>query len=196
MEKSKGKDIDLKATTSWQERYHASEVFTLRCKIMDKPGMLGKLLAAIGDSGTQVDDIQVVTWDEKYKIRDIRVFCTSKKHLDELVKLIKQIENIEVVSITDNVMEIHRRGTIETRSRVPITNLTDLRMVYTPGVAATCEAIVKDPAVAWEVTGICDRVAIVTNGTAVLGLGDIGILPSLPVMEGKAAIFAEFVGIS
>jgi malate dehydrogenase (oxaloacetate-decarboxylating) len=196
MTKSKENNTDLMAATSWQERYRASEVYTLRCKIMDKAGMLGKVLTAIGNSGTQVDDIQVVSWDQTSKTSDIKVFCTSKKHLEETVKLIKLIEGVDVVSIIDNVLEIHRRGAIETRSRVPITNLTDLRMVYTPGVAAMCEAIVKDPAIAWDITGICDRVAIVTNGTAVLGLGDIGILPSLPVMEGKAAIFAEFVGIS
>jgi malate dehydrogenase (oxaloacetate-decarboxylating) len=79
---------------------------------------------------------------------------------------------------------------------MPIQTLSDLRMVYTPGVASVCTKIENEPETAWEWTGICDRVAIVTNGTAVLGLGDIGPLASLPVMEGKAAIFAEFTGIS
>ncbi|MCK4751969.1 MAG: NADP-dependent malic enzyme [Planctomycetes bacterium] len=77
-----------------------------------------------------------------------------------------------------------------------IKSLTDLRLVYTPGVASVCKEIENDAAAAWEWTGICDRVAIVTNGTAVLGLGDIGTLASLPVMEGKASIFAEFANIS
>jgi malate dehydrogenase (oxaloacetate-decarboxylating) len=81
-------------------------------------------------------------------------------------------------------------------SRAPIRTLTDLRMIYTPGVADACKVIEAKPELAWDMTGICDRVAIVTNGTAVLGLGDIGVLASLPVMEGKAAIFAEFTGIS
>ncbi|TFG49391.1 MAG: NADP-dependent malic enzyme, partial [Candidatus Brocadiia bacterium] len=93
-------------------------------------------------------------------------------------------------------LETHRRGPIEVVSRMHIRSLTDLRMVYTPGVAEVCHAIEKDPSAAWDYTGICDRVAIATNGTAVLGLGNIGVLPSLPVMEGKASIFAEFVNIS
>ncbi|MHC4639541.1 MAG: hypothetical protein ACYTBV_18895 [Planctomycetota bacterium] len=93
-------------------------------------------------------------------------------------------------------METHRRGSIEVVSRMQIRSLTDLRMVYTPGVADVCRKIEKEASAAWDYTGICDRVAIATNGTAVLGLGNIGVLPSLPVMEGKASIFAEFVNIS
>ncbi|MBW8035047.1 MAG: NADP-dependent malic enzyme [Planctomycetes bacterium] len=100
------------------------------------------------------------------------------------------------MGICDEVMEIHRRGAIEIVSRVPIESLTDLRMIYTPGVASVCKVIEETPEAAYEYTGICDRIAIVTDGTAVLGLGNIGPLASLPVMEGKAAIFAEFANLS
>jgi malate dehydrogenase (oxaloacetate-decarboxylating) len=182
--------------TSWQERYRASEIYTLQCKISDKPGMLGKITTAIGKAQAHVGDITTVGIESHSKIRDIQVYCTSKKHLNEVTDQLNAIEGIEILSVKDNVLEIHRRGAIEMVSRVPITNLTDLRMIYTPGVASICTKIVEEPESAWELTGLCDRVAIVTDGTAVLGLGNIGILPSLPVMEGKAAIFAEFTGIS
>ena len=183
-------------TTSWQERYHAAEIYTLSCKILDRPSMLGRLTATIGQCDVQIGSINVVGLDSEYKIRDITVYCADKKHLDNLLVVIDKLEGVEVIEIRDDVLEIHRRGTIETRSRVPITNMTDLRMVYTPGVASVCEKIQADRSIAWQMTGLCDRVGIITNGTAVLGLGNIGTLPSLPVMEGKAAIFAEFAGIS
>ena len=181
---------------SWQERYHAPEIFTLICRLEDKPGMLGKVISAIGDSNTHVGSILTTGVDTSHKIRKIRVFCSDQEHLAEVVSIIEAIDGVEVQDVVDEVMEIHRRGPIETVSRVPINRIADLRMIYTPGVASVCKKIEADPDSAYEITGICDRVAIVTNGTAVLGLGDIGVLPSLPVMEGKAAIFAEFANIS
>ena len=182
--------------TSWQERYRASEIYTLRCKIMDKPGMLGKLVSAIGQTQAHLGDITTVGIESHSKIRDVQVYCSDKTHLSQVLEKAKGIEGVEVFSVKDDVMEIHRRGAIEMVSRVPITSLTSLRMLYTPGVASVCQKIVENPAVAWDYTGLCDRVAIVTDGTAVLGLGNIGVLPSLPVMEGKAAIFAEFAKVS
>jgi len=187
--------IDI-SKTSWQERYHASEIYTLRCKVDDKPGMLGKLITAIGQTKTHLGDISTIGIESQSKIRDVQVYCANKEHLQKLLEKVNKIEGVQVLNICDDVLEIHRRGTIEVKSRVPIQNLTDLRMLYTPGVASVCTKIVEHPDAAWELTGLCDRVAIVTNGTAVLGLGSIGVLPSLPVMEGKAAIFAEFANIS
>ena len=182
--------------TSWQERYHASEIYTLRCKVYDTLGMLGKLITAIGQTQAHLGDISTIGIESHSKIRDIQVYCSNKDHLKKLLDSVNKIDGIQILSVRDDVLEIHRRGAIEMKSRVPIHNLTDLRMLYTPGVASVCNRIVEDPNAAWELTGICDRVAIVTNGTAVLGLGNIGVLPSLPVMEGKAAIFAEFANIS
>ena len=172
--------------TSWQERYHASEIYTLRCKVHDTPGMLGKLITAIGQTRTHLGNISIIGVESHSKIRDIQVYCSNKKHLKELLEKVDQIEGVQVLSIKDNVLEIHRRGAIEIKSRVPIRNLTDLRMLYTPGVASVCNKIVEDPNVAWELTGNCDRVAIVTNGTAVLGLGSIGVLPSPKTADRKS----------
>ena len=156
--------MDLKST-SWQERYHTSEIFTLRCKVLDEPGMLGKLITAIGQAGAHIGTINVAGVDSRNKLRDITIFCRDKEHLKKILNTTNACEGIEVVNVKDNVLEIHRRGTIEMVSKVPITNLTDLRMLYTPGVASVCERIKIEPDVAWDMTGLCDRVAIVTNGT-------------------------------
>lgn len=190
------KQISEMKKTSWQERYHASEIYTLRCKVQDSPGMLGKLITSIGQTQTHLGDITTIGIESHSKIRDVQVYCSNKAHLKKLLDSVNKIEGIQILNVRDDVLEIHRRGAIEVKSRVPIHSLTELRMLYTPGVASVCNKIVEDSQMAWDLTGICDRVAIVTNGTAVLGLGNIGVLPSLPVMEGKAAIFAEFANIS
>ncbi|MCX5634743.1 MAG: NAD-dependent malic enzyme [Planctomycetota bacterium] len=187
--------IDMKGT-SWQQRYSAPEVFTLRCKILDKPGMFAKLSTALEQAGANMGEISLVGLEDEYKIREITVYLKDKKHLEKLLGIIKPIKEVSVLNVRNDVFETHRRGSIDVVSRMRIKSLTDLRMVYTPGVATVCQEIQKNPQAAWELTGICDGVAVITDGTAVLGLGDIGVLPSLPVMEGKAAIFAEFAGIS
>jgi len=187
--------IDMKGT-SWQQRYSATAIFTLRCKIMDRPGMFGKLSSAIGLTGAHIGQTNLVGLESEYKIRDITVYLKDKKQLDKLRRIIKTINGVDIISVTDEILQTHKRGSIEVISRAKLKSLTDLRMVYTPGVASVCKEVKNSPNAAWELTGICDRVAIITNGTAVLGLGDIGPVPSLPVMEGKASILAEFVDIS
>jgi len=182
--------------TSWQQRYSMKEIFTLRCRILDKTGMLAKLCELIAKNGGHVGEIKLFAAETKHQIRDITVYLPARENLNNLLDTIKAAEGLDVINITNETLRTHLRGSIDVVSRMPIRSLTDLRMVYTPGVAEVCENIQNDPATAWELTGICDRVAIVTNGTAVLGLGDIGPLASLPVMEGKASILAEFVNIS
>ena len=182
--------------TSWQQRYSTPEIFTLRCRILDRPGMLARLTEAIGQAAANIGQVNIVGLEAEYKIRDITIYLKDKKQLNQLREAINALEGVEIVSLTDETLETHRRGSIEVISRAKLQSLTDLRMVYTPGVASVCEEVKNNPDMAWELTGICDRVAIVTNGTAVLGLGNIGPLASLPVMEGKASILAEFVSVS
>jgi malate dehydrogenase (oxaloacetate-decarboxylating) len=187
--------LDLKGT-SWQQRYSADAIFTLHCRILDKPGMFGKLSSAIANVNANLGDIQLVDVDGNSKIRDVTVFLKDRSSLDPLVDCLTAVDGVEVLAVRDEILETHRRGSIEVVSKAKLRTLTDMRMVYTPGVAFVCRKIEAEPdAFAWQYTGICDRVAIVTNGTAVLGLGDIGPVASLPVMEGKASILAEFVGI-
>ena len=187
--------IELKGT-SWQQRYSMKEIFTLQCRILDKPGMLAKLCDIIGKTGSFISDIKLIGAEDQYLLRDITIFSPDKEQLEKIAKQAESTGNIRILNIRNETLQTHNRGSIEVISRMPIKSLTDLRMVYTPGVAEVCEAIQNDPVKVWELTGVCDRVAIVTNGTAVLGLGDIGVLGALPVMEGKASIMAEFVNIS
>ncbi len=182
--------------TSWQQQYNATEIYTIECRMPDKAAMVGQVGQAIARAGAHVHQIISSGSEERYVLRDITVYVRSKSQLDEALKLIGQIKGVEVRGVRNEVLETHRRGSIEVVSKAPLRSLTDLRMIYTPGVAQACQEIEKDADKAWELTGLCNRVAVVTNGTAVLGLGDIGVAPSLPVMEGKASIFAEFVGIS
>ena len=111
-------------SVSCQERYHASEIFTLRCRILDRPGMLGRLITALGQFGVNIGSINVTGLDNQNKVRDITVYCSDKEHLGKLLDTVNSIDGVEVLFVRDDVMEIHRRGTIETVSRVPIENLT------------------------------------------------------------------------
>jgi malate dehydrogenase (oxaloacetate-decarboxylating) len=186
----------MEPTPNWYERYNASRIVTVRVRTTDRPGMLASVLSAIAKESCQLGDIRVVGVDGQHKIRDVQLFLDSLAHQDRVVDAIKKLDGIAVLGLTDEVLEIHRAGTIETRARVRIESLMDLRMVYTPGVASVCELIAHRPETAWEYTALGQKICIVSNGTAVLGLGDIGPLASLPVMEGKAAILARFVGVS
>jgi malate dehydrogenase (oxaloacetate-decarboxylating) len=181
---------------TWQERYHARFIITLRVRMPDETGSLARLLDALGAAGAMLGDIRIVGADSTHKVRDVQIYAVDQAVLDRAIAAVRALPRYDLQNITDDVLEIHRHGTIETRARVPLETTSDLRMVYTPGVASVCELIAAKPEQAWKYTALGHRIAIVTNGTAVLGLGDIGPLASLPVMEGKAAILARFVGVS
>jgi len=187
--------VEIKGS-SWQQRYSATAVFTLRCKILDEPTMLGRLTTAIGQADAHLGQIELIDLEANHKVRDITVYLEDKASLDNLLESASALDGVDVLNVRDEILETHRRGSIEIVSTSRLKSLTDLRMVYTPGVASVCQEVQKSKDAAWNFTGICDRIAIVTNGTAVLGLGDIGPLASLPVMEGKASILAEFVDVS
>ncbi len=187
--------VDLKGT-SWQQRYACSEIYTVKCKIKDEPAYFAKLTEIIANSGANINDIKMIKAEKQSLIWAVKLFMKSTDQLKNFIDSIKKADGLEMIEMIDEVLEMHKRGAIDVKSRLPIETLTDLRIVYTPGVAKACKEIEEKPATIWDVTGVCDRVAIATNGTAVLGLGDIGVKASLPVMEGKAAIFAEFVNVS
>jgi malate dehydrogenase (oxaloacetate-decarboxylating) len=117
-------------------------------------------------------------------------------HMQRVIEAIRNNEGTHVLQVRDEVLELHQKGKIAIRSRYPIDSMTTLRRVYTPGVAEVCRKIAADPSLAWTYTSISHMVAIVTDGTAVLGLGDIGPLASMPVMEGKAMLMETLVGLS
>src|SRR5262245_32563269 len=186
----------MESPPNWYERYNASRIISLRVRTADRPGMLASVLDAIAKEGCQLGDIRIVGVDGVHKIRDIQLFLDTSAHQERVLDAVRRLEGIEVVALIDDVLEIHRHGTLQTNARVKIESLMDLRMVYTPGVASVCELIAKKPEAAWDYTALGQKICIVSNGTAVLGLGDIGPLASLPVMEGKAAILDRFVGVS
>lgn len=181
---------------NWLERYHAALIFTIRIACEDRPGSLARVLEAIGTQRAPLGDIRVVSADSSTKTRDIVVYFIDHDHLRRTLAALELVKDTRILRVTDEVLECHSGGTIRTTSTVALDSIMDLRMVYTPGVASVCDLIHKQPDAAWSYTAKGTKIAIVTNGTAVLGLGDIGPLASLPVMEGKAAILSRFVGIS
>jgi malate dehydrogenase (oxaloacetate-decarboxylating) len=184
------------ASTNWLERYHAALMMTIRVRMLDKPGTLAHVLEAIAGARSPLGDIKTVGATSRTKTRDIQIYSVDREHLSRALAAIETVPNAEVLHVTDEVLEIHCGGTIETTATVPLDSIQDLRMVYTPGVASVCSIIEADPGSAWTYTAKGNKIAIATNGTAVLGLGDIGALAGLPVMEGKAAILAHYVGVS
>ena len=160
-----------------------------------RPGNLGRILTAIGECGIIVDHISLVRRAQDKSVWEITVEmdeAAGKQLYERLAKL----PYGRLLGRSDRVFDRHRGGKIETISKVPLDSIQQLRDVYTPGVARVCLAIQKHPEKVWDYTNLGNTVGIITNGTAILGLGHIGALPGLPVMEGKAMIYAKFVGIS
>jgi malate dehydrogenase (oxaloacetate-decarboxylating) len=169
---------------------------TFRCKLAQEPGSLGRLLAAIGEAGGLIGEIRIITMGSTAMVRDITVYADDIGHVDRLVRIIQGLPGIELLEVRDEVLEMHQGGKIAIRSRYDISSLATLRRVYTPGVAEVSLKIKGDPALARRFTSIRHLVAIVTDGTAVLGLGDIGPLAAMPVMEGKASLLETLTGLS
>src|SRR5512132_2874614 len=169
---------------------------TLRVKLSTRAGTLGEVATAIGKAGGDIGAIDIVSVARDYIIRDITVNTVSSEHEEKIVDAVKQIEGIEVINVSDRTFLMHIGGKIEVVSKMPLKTRADLSMAYTPGVARVCEAIHMDPEKAYTLTIKKNTVAIVTDGTAVLGLGDIGPAAAMPVMEGKAMLFKEFGGVN
>src|SRR6185436_5664060 len=168
---------------------------TLRVRLSTRAGTLGEVATAIGKAGGDIGAIDIVSAGRDYIIRDITVNTVSSEHEDAIVKAVEAIDGIEVEHVSDRTFLMHLGGKIEVVSKMPLKTRADLSMAYTPGVARVCEAIHKDPEKAFTLTIKKNTVAVVTDGTAVLGLGDIGPAAALPVMEGKAMLFKEFAGV-
>ncbi|HLN96915.1 MAG TPA: malic enzyme-like NAD(P)-binding protein [Pyrinomonadaceae bacterium] len=169
---------------------------TIRVKLSTRAGTLGEVATAIGKAGGDIGAIDIVSVGRDHIVRDITVNTVSSEHEDAIVTAVNDIDGIEVMQVSDRTFLMHLGGKIEVVSRMPLKTRADLSMAYTPGVARVCEAIHDDPEKAFTLTIKKNTVAVVTDGTAVLGLGDIGPAAALPVMEGKAMLFKEFGGIN
>ncbi len=168
----------------------------LRTLIRDEPGYLGKLASAIGQAGANIGDITKLRVAGSYNVREFELYLENDRHLERVLEAVRRLEGIEVDAVSDPVLEVHRGGKLRMRSTVPLERLSDLRKIYTPGVATVCHEIQRDPELVYRYTSLGQTVAIITNGTAVLGLGNIGVHAGLPVMEGKAVLFDRLAGLS
>jgi malate dehydrogenase (oxaloacetate-decarboxylating) len=171
-------------------------VRTLRCRNANIPGTLGKLATTIGQVGAEIGNIETVHLGHHFTVRDIEILVDSEKDLERLIAEVSKLHEVSVLEVRDEVLELHTHGKIKTVNTIEIDSLDILQKVYTPGVAEVCRLIAEDPNWKDTYTGIPNSVAIVTDGTAVLGLGDIGPAAAMPVMEAKAALLYQLVGVS
>lgn len=169
---------------------------TLRVSNLHRPGVLGRLATALGNAGANIGDIRTVRSGPDHIVRDIDILVEGDAVLQSAIESLRVLESVELLEVIDEVHELHIDGKLEVRATHPVRTLHDLRRVYTPGVAEVVKTIERDPDEAYVYTIRGKTVAIVTNGTRVLGLGNVGPLAALPVMEGKAALLHQFVGLS
>ncbi len=167
----------------------------LRVRLDNRPGSLGELTTAIGEAGGNITSIGGFDARGAHLDEDVLVNCSSEEHIARVTEAVRAVDGLEVLEVADRTFEMHEGGKIEVLARMPIADRDDLSMAYTPGVARVCTAIQEQPALAHTLTIKRNTVAIVTDGTAVLGLGDIGPAGALPVMEGKALLFKSFAGV-
>src|SRR5436190_559246 len=173
----------------------ASYSFTVRLQIENRPGMLGRVASVIGEACGDIGAVDLVETTRERTERDITVKCRDSGHAQRIMSRLKHVAGVRVANISDRTFLMHLGGKIEIRNKAPIRTRDDLSMAYTPGVARVCLAILDDRERAFSLTIKKNTVAVVTDGTAVLGLGDIGPEAALPVMEGKAMLFQEFAGV-
>lgn len=168
---------------------------TIRLEAPAKNTAVSELTSIIELAGGSVTAVDVNHSDAERVRVDLTCACTNSDHATEIVESLKKIEGVVVGKVSDRTFLAHLGGKLTIESKLPIRNRDDLSLIYTPGVARICEAIAKDPSDARRLTIKRNTIAVVTDGSAVLGLGNIGPLAALPVMEGKAALFKRFANI-
>jgi len=168
---------------------------TLRCALRQEPGMLGRLTSAIGEAGGDLEALEIVGHRKGIVVRDISVMARDEDHAQQIAEAAAKVDGVEVMRVTDRIFEQHRNGKLGVVSNIRVRTRNDLSMAYTPGVGRVSRAIADNPEQVWDFTFRGNTVAVLTDGTAVLGLGDIGPEAALPVMEGKALLFKEFADI-
>src|SRR5919106_527899 len=176
-------------------RPSAGYAITLTVELADAPGTFGRLAVAIGDAGGDIEAVDLIGHEGDVVVREITVKCGDVIHGEQVAAAVQQLPGITVRDVADRTFVLHRGGKLEVISRIPLRSRDDLSMAYTPGVGRVSSAIAAAPQRVWELTGKGNAVAVLSNGTAVLGLGNIGPEAAMPVMEGKAVLFKEFAGI-
>jgi len=168
---------------------------TMRIEVPNRPGMLAALTQAIATVGGSIGHLDLIEQTRKMTVREITIDASSTEHAEKIVQIIKALPEVKVIEVSDRTFNLHRSGKITVQSKIPLNSQADLAMAYTPGVGRICKAIAEEPEQVYNLTIKQNSVAIVTDGSAVLGLGNLGPGAALPVMEGKAMLFKEFAGI-
>ena len=173
----------------------ASYSFTMRIELRQLPGAFAQVAGVIGEQGAILGAIDLVRVDQRGVTRDVTIACVNAEHGERVVNAVRALDGVKVVSVSDRTFLMHKGGKIEITPKISIKTRDDLSMAYTPGVARVSQAIHADPDSAWALTVKGHTVAVVSDGTAVLGLGNIGPEAAMPVMEGKAMLFKELAGV-
>ena len=176
---------------------HPSASFsaTMRVRLENRPGAFAQLAEAIGDAGGLLGAIDLVRVGRGHKVRDVTFLASDAAHVERILEAVGHLHGVEVEHVSDRTFLAHLGGKLEVTSKAPLKTRDDLSIAYTPGVGRVSSAIAQDPGKVWSLTIKQNTVAVVSDGTAVLGLGDIGPEGALPVMEGKAVLFKEFGGV-
>ncbi len=173
----------------------ASFSLKIELEIPNRPGALASVMSTIAQFGGSLGDIVLLQRNLKYTHRELMIDASSTEQGDQIIDAIKSLPRVKVISYSDRTFAIHQGGKISIESKLPLNSQSDLAMAYTPGVGRICRAIAEQPERVYDLTIKGNTVAVVTDGSAVLGLGNLGAAASLPVMEGKALLFKEFAGI-
>ncbi len=168
---------------------------TIRFQGPNRAGILANVTRAIAESGGSVGHIDLLEQNLKLSVREITVDASSTEHSETIVQAVKALAEIDVLDVYDRTFNLHRSGKISVESKLRLKSQDELAMAYTPGVGRICRAIADDPEQVYTLTIKHNTVAIVTDGSAVLGLGNLGPAAAMPVMEGKAVLFKEFAGV-
>ena len=168
---------------------------SIRVEIENRIGMFAKIATAISSAGGDLGSVDIVRVEKGKIIRDVTVNAQNEEHEKQIVKAIRTVAGVKVLRVSDRTFLAHEGGKIEIRNKLPVRDRNDLSKIYTPGVARVCMDIHQNREHIYRYTIKGNSVAVISDGTAVLGLGNIGPEAALPVMEGKAMIFKEFAGI-
>jgi malate dehydrogenase (oxaloacetate-decarboxylating) len=170
--------------------------YTYRIRSPHRPGSLARVAGTIAQGEGLIGDVVTINVGRERSIREITLEVRDREHAQTIQKMLNELEGVEVLWARDRALLRHEGGKLKIESTRPVRTVQDMRDVYTPGVARACQAIAEDPSLARELTMIGRSVAICTNGTRVLGLGDIGPVASMPVMEGKAVFYHQLAHVS
>ena len=167
----------------------------VRLELTQRPGVFAQLATALAEEGASVGAVDLISASKKTVVRDVTFDAQSEEHGERILQRLSQLPDVQVVAASDNIFMMHLGGKIRVDSKFPIKTRNTLSMVYTPGVGRVVKAIAQDRTKAYTFTSKHNSIAVVTDGSAVLGLGNLGPEAALPVMEGKVMLLHQFANI-